>query len=117
AERLADVLSFDHQRAGSVRRRGVDDRLAGGGAIVAPRLPQRLQVRQPAHVALAPSRNAVAQPVLLGLDLACELVLLAFLFGQNLVAPFFEGAEAEIDTARPAAIEPDGRARQVFEET
>ena len=50
--------------------------------------------------------------MLLGDDLAVELVLLALLFGQQHVAPFLEMAKAALDAAGRAAVEPDGRARQ-----
>src|SRR6478735_7915050 len=70
-----------------------------------------------ANVALAPPGNAVAQPVLLGDDLAAELVLFALLLGQHLVAPGFEGSEAALDAARLATIEPDRALRQVGQES
>jgi hypothetical protein len=69
-------------------------------------LPQRLQLADPAHVALAPPGDAVAQPMLLGDDLAIKLVLLEFLFRQHHVAPLFEMRKSALDTAGPAAIEP-----------
>ena len=112
---LADPLGLDHQRAGLVRRRGGERGLAGGAAIGAARLAQRLQAAEPADVALAPRGDAVAQPVLLGDDLAVELVLLALLLRQHLVAPGLEGGEAALDAARLPAVEPDGAARQVGE--
>ena len=68
---------------------------------------------EPLDVALAPPGHAVAQPVLLGDDLAVELVLVALLFGEHLVAPVLEIGEAALDPARLAAIEPDRAARQV----
>ena len=67
-----------------------------------------------AHVALAPRGHAVAHPVLLGDDLAAELVLLALLLLQHLVAPLLERREAALDAPRDAAVEPDGRARQLL---
>ncbi len=57
-------------------------------------LAQRLQRGEPADVTLAPPRHAVAQPVLLGDDLAVELVLIAFLLGQHLVTPALEIGKA-----------------------
>ena len=53
-------------------------------------LAQLLQQADAAHVALAPRRDAVAHPVLLGDDLAAELMLLALLLLEHLIAPFLE---------------------------
>ena len=55
--------------------------------------------------------------MLLGDDLAVELVLIALLLGQHLVAPVFEMREAALDAPRLAAVEPDRAARQVGRET
>ncbi len=107
AEGLGDAARLDHQRAGFLCRRGGERGLASGAAVGAPRFPQRLQVAEPADVALAPRRDAVAQPMLLGDDLAVELVLVALLLGQDLVAPRLELGEAALDPPRPAAVEPD----------
>src|SRR5262249_32225641 len=76
-----------------------------------------LQCAEAALVALAPRRHAVAQPVLLADDLALELVALALLFLQDLVAPSFEGGESLLQPSRRAAVEPDRRARQRLEES
>ncbi len=112
---FADAIGLDHQRAGAVRRRRGEARLARGGAKVAARLPQRVQRAEPADIALAPRGDAVAQPVLLGDDLAVELVLVALFLGQHLVAPGLEGGKAALDAARLPAVEPDRGARQVGE--
>ena len=112
---LGEMLGLDHQLAGRVGRAGGDGGAAGGAAIAAALLAQRLQFADPAHVALAPRGDAVAHPVLLGDDLAVELVLLALLFRQQRVAPCLEMGEAALDAARVAAVEPDGLARQVGE--
>ena len=69
-----------------------------------------------AHVALAPRGDAVAHPVLLRHDLAVELVEVALLLRQHLVAPRLEIGEAALDAPRLAAVEPHGDARQVGEE-
>src|SRR5436305_9898261 len=70
-----------------------------------------------AHVALAPPRPAVAHPVFLGDNLATKLVLLSLLFFQHLIAPLLERRKTALDPPRDAAIEPHGRARQLFEKT
>ena len=85
-------------------------------AIGAAGLAHGLQLAHAAHVALAPRRDAVADPVLLAHDLAVELVLGHLLLGQLLVAPGLEAAKADVDAPRPAAVEPDGRLRQVLQE-
>ena len=66
-----------------------------------------MQVAEAAHVALAPGGDAVAQPVLLARDLAAELVAVALLLLQDLVAPGLEGGEAAVDPPGHAAVEPD----------
>ena len=79
-------------------------------------LAHGLQFAEPAHVALAPRRHAIAQPVLLAHDLAAELVLLALFLFQHQVAPFLEMAKALVEPAGLAAVEPDGGARDALEE-
>ena len=76
-------------------------------------LAQLAQHADAAHVALAPRGDAVAHPVLLGDDLAAELVLLALFFLEHLVAPFLERRKAALDAPRDAAVEPHGRAREL----
>src|SRR3954454_18275293 len=83
-----------------------------GAALVA----QRVEIAEPLDVALAPARDAVAQPVLLVDDLAVELVLVALFFREHLVAPGLEGTEAAVDLPDLAAVEPGGAARQVGQE-
>ena len=87
----------------------------------APRWPRkalahRLQLAEPAHVALAPGGDAVAQPVLLAHDLAAELVLLALFLLEDRVAPCLEMRKALVEPARLAAVEPDGGACDALEE-
>ena len=79
-------------------------------------LPHRLQLAEPAHVALAPGGDAVAQPVLLAHDLPAELVLLALFFLQHRVAPCLEMGKALVEPASVAAVEPDGGARHALQE-
>ena len=90
--------------------------IAGGAAIVAALLAQRVEIAEPLDVALAAAGDAVAQPVLFVDDLAVELVLVAFFLGQHLVAPGLERAKAAIDLPDLAAIEPGGGARQIGQE-
>ena len=103
------------RRAGTLRLgRGHGD-VAGGAARLAAVLAQRLQTGDAAHVALAPRGDAIAQPVLLRDDLAVELVEVAFLLREHLVAPGLEIGKAALDAAGLAAVEPHGDARQVGE--
>ena len=109
---LADTGGLDDQRAGRRCRTGGDDGVPGGGAIAAALFPQRLQLADATHIALAPAGDAVAHPVFFGDDFAVELVLIAFLFRQHRIAPFFEMGKSTIEPARLAAVEPDRAARE-----
>ena len=80
-------------------------------ALLLPPLAQRVQLREPLLVALAPRGDAVAQPVLLHRDLAPELVALAFLLLQHRVAPGLECRKTAVQRAGDAAVQPDGGAR------
>ncbi len=84
--------------------------------MAAKALAHGLQFAEPAHVALAPCRHAIAQPVLLAHDLAAKLVLLTLFFFQHDVAPFLEMAKALVQPAGLAAIEPHGGTRHALEE-
>ena len=114
---FAGVPGFDDQLARIVRLCRFKFCAAQCTAIGAPRLAQRMQVAEPLDVALAPRRNAVAQPMFFGDDLAIELVLIALLLRQHLVAPRFERGEAALDPPRLSAIQPYGAARQSGEES
>ena len=85
--------------------------------MAAEALAHRLQFAQPAHVALAPRRHTVAKPMFLAHDLPAKLVLVALFLFQNLVAPFLEMAEALVQPARLAAVEPDRGTRDALQET
>ncbi len=80
-------------------------------------LRSAMQVAEPLLVALAPRGDAVAQPVLLHRDLAAQLVALA---SPPAPAPSSRQAsnagEALVERARDAAIEPDGGARDPFQQ-
>ena len=49
-------------------------------------------------------------------DLAAELVLLALLLFEDRVAPFLEMRKTLVQAPRLAAVEPDGRPADPFEE-
>ena len=80
------------------------------------RRPHRVQLAEPAHVALAPGGDAVAQPMLFAHDLAAELVLLALLLLEDRVAPGFEMRKTLVEPARVAAVEPHGCPRDALQE-
>src|ERR1700693_1040302 len=98
---LGEAFRFNHQGAGTLRSRDRHYGLAAGPADVATLLPQRLEPGDAAHIALASCRDAVAHPVLFGLDLAIELHPIALLFGEDIVAPRLELRKAVLDAARP----------------
>jgi hypothetical protein len=75
------------------------------------------QFAEAAHVALAPARDAMRHPMFLADDLAAKLVMLAFVFLVDLVAPVLELGETGIVLAQRPAVEPQRAARQFFEET
>ncbi len=81
-------------------------------AALAPFLPQRRQLRHPAHVALAPGGHAVGDPVLLAHDLAVELLAVARVLLGHLLAPRLEMLEAAVHPAGDTALEPHHRAAQ-----
>ena len=109
---LASITSLPDSAASLAAMRGH----ALGAAMAAEALAHRLQFAEPAHVALAPRGDAVAQPVLLAHDLAAELVLLALFFLEHRVAPRLEMRKALVEPAGLAAIQPDGGARDALQE-
>jgi hypothetical protein len=110
---LASMTSVPDRSASTHRH--VD--VAEHPALLAPLPAHGAQLGEAPLVALAAGGDAVAQPVELHGDLAVELVALALLLLQDFVAPGLEGGEALIEPACDAAVEPDGGARQAFEET
>src|ERR1700733_4594320 len=104
----ADVFGLDNEFAGFIRFGGGEVSVTCRAAIVAPLLPQRVQIAEPFDVALAAARTPVPQPVLLIDDFAVELVLLALFLGKDLIAPGLEARKAAIDLPDFAAVEPGG---------
>ena len=115
---LADAGGLDHQLA---RQPGILHRqrhIAGRPVLPCP-LPCAAEVAeplQPADIPLPPGGDAVAQPVLLLGNSAVELVPVALFLVEERVAPGLERGEAGLEAPRLAAVEPDGRVRQVLEE-
>ena len=66
--------------------------------------PHGLQLTEAAHVALASSGHAVAQPMFLTLDRLAELVLFQLLGLQHLVTPSLEMGKAAVEPPRPLVI-------------
>ena len=114
---LADPLGLDDDLAGGFGLGRGELDIPGGAALFTQFLAQTVQFTKPAHIALAPGRDAVAQPVLLRRDLAGELVPVALFFLQHLVTPGLEGAEAFLQPPRLAAIEPDRGAGEFLQKT
>lgn len=113
---LGDVAGLDHEAPRGFGIGGLHADAAHRAAHLAPVLAQLVQVAEAADVALAPGGDPVAQPVLLGGDLAVELVLVPLLLLEEGVAPRLEAGEALVDPARLAPVEPDRGPRQGREE-
>jgi hypothetical protein len=103
---LRHTLRRDHQAAAALLRGALQPRRTRRPNALPPPLAQRGELADAPHVALAPRRDAVPQPMLLARDLPRQLVRLALLLLQNLVAPGLEGGEAALDATRRAAVEP-----------
>ena len=112
-----DMLGFDDELARLVGLGCGEAGLPGRAAIVAPLVAKREQIAKAFDVALAPTGDAVTQPVFFHHDLAVELVLVAFFFRKHVVAPLLEGREALVDLANLTAIEPCSRTRQIRKKT
>src|SRR5690606_5708626 len=115
-EALGDSLGLEHEPAGQV---GFGDGELDGAdpaLVLAPLAAQVGAPLQAADMALAAGGHAIGEPVLLAHDLAVELVTRRLLFLQHRVAPVLERAEAPVEPARDATVEPHGGAGQVGEE-
>src|SRR5260370_21511842 len=106
--RPADVFRLDNKLAGFFGLGGGEVGIAGGPAKITALLAQRVEIAEPLDVALAAAGHAGAQPVLLVVDFAVELVLLAFFLRPHLVPPRFKSAKAPGALSGPAAVEPPG---------
>jgi len=84
---------------------------------VSPAPAEGVKLGEPLLIAATAGGHAVTQPVLLYRDLAAELVAFAFFLVENLLAPGLEFREAAIEPAGQAAVEPDDRAREAFEQS
>ena len=114
---FADLHGLDDELAGKLGLAGLQPDLRGRRDALAALGPHPVEVSEPLDVPLAPARDAVTQPMLLGDDLAVGLVPLAFLLLQLAVPPRLEVLEAAIEMTGAAAIEPDGLAGEVLQET
>ena len=113
---LGQPIGLDDQfaRLGGVRGRHLD--LALDAPRLAPLLAHFAEFADAPHVAFAARGDAVTKPMLLHHDAPVELVTLDLLLLELLIAPGFEGGKALFEPARRAAVEPDGRARQIGEQ-
>ncbi|OWK23532.1 hypothetical protein AJ87_33910 [Rhizobium yanglingense] len=118
---LGDLFRFDHQLAGFLRigHRSLHDPLR---PLVATMLRAHgLQLAEAAHVALAPSGYAIAQPVLLAFDRLAELVLLQFFRLEHLIAPGSKWAKPRSSrrdiprSSQTVAVETFSRKRRSWE--
>ena len=111
-----DIIGDSHQLAGHIDLARHHARTAGGAGALTRLLAQCVQAREALDVALAPRGHAVAQPVLLHDQFAVELVAVALLLLQRVIAPLLEMGEAAIEPAGDAAIEPDDGAGERFQQ-
>ena len=81
------MLGDGDEFAGKVGFRSGEAEGGGGAAGVAAFLAEGTELAEAADVALAPGRDAVAEPVFLAGDLAAELVEVALSFGLDFLAP------------------------------
>ena len=115
---LGDLVHFDHLPARFFRvvqgepHIGLDAVLLRAHTLAA----QREQPFEPALVALSPRAHAIAQPMLLTDDLPVELVARSLLLFENAVPPGLERSKALVEPPRGAAVEPDRRLREIFQE-
>ncbi len=77
---------------------------------------QGMQLAEAADIALAPTTDAVAQPVFLGLDLFLQLMLFGLFRIEHFIAPLLECLEPLIEGTAGAAVEPDHPPGQSLEE-
>ena len=115
-EGFRHLIGDDHQLAGNFGLPRFHPQPRAAAALFLQPTAQRVQIAQALDVALAPRGNPVAQPILLHHQLAAELVAVAFLLLQHLVAPPLEMGEAAIQRAGGAAVQPDDPLRQAFQQ-
>ena len=113
---LEDMLGLDDKLARDIALGDADVHIAHELAGLAHLGAQFRQSAHAAHVALAPSADAVAHPMFLIGDLPVELVAVALLLLQHLIAPGFELAETLVEAARHAPVEPDGGVGEILQE-
>ena len=111
----SDSLGVDHLGAGARTFRCFHFDGAKLTDLVVPFGAQAPQPIKPSDIAFAPARHAIAHPVLLGGNLAFQLVTLDIFFFQHLIAPGFERPEGFFQPMRPTTIQPDGNAGEIFQ--
>ncbi len=114
---LADLHRFDDERARSLRLARLELHLPFGADALAALGAQLMQLREALDVALAPAGDAMPQPMLLGDDATVGLVPQALFLLKLAVAPRLELLEAGGESARAAAVEPDGLARKILQKS
>ena len=101
------MFRLDDARSRIVGTCGVQSDVTGHMALFCALAPQLCQPREPALIALAPTADAIANPIEFHRNFAIELMSLEFLLLQQTVAPRLELREALIETPRLSAVEPD----------
>ena len=113
---LEDMLGLDDQLARNRPLGDADLHIAHKLAGLAHLGAQFRKAAHAAHVALAPSADAVAHPMFFIGDLPVELVAVALLLLQHLIAPGLELAKALVEAPRRAPVDPDGGVGEVLQE-
>ena len=114
---FVDLDRFDDERARSLRLARLELDLAFGTDALAALRAKLMQLREALDVALAPAGDAMTEPMLLRDDAAVGLVSQALFLLELSVAPGLEFLEAGGESARSAAVEPYGLAREVLQKT
>ena len=111
-----DPLGVNHLGAAARTFGGFHFHSAQAFDLFAAVLAHAAQPLQPADIALAPGGDAVPDPMFFLGDAAFQLVALGLFLFQHLVAPRFEGCEGFFQPVGAAPVQPDGDARQIFQE-
>ena len=111
-----DMLGLDDQLARDIALGDADLHIAHELAGLADLRAQFVESAHAAHVAFAPPADAMAHPMFFIGDLSVELVAVALLLLQHLIAPGFEFAKALVEAPRAAPVEPDRGVGEILQE-
>src|SRR5690242_10101687 len=113
AEALVDAVGLEDKLAGDISFAHGQLDAADLPLLVAAILPQLRETGKAPHIAFAPRRDPVGQPMLLTDDLTIELVARNILLLEDGVAPVFERGKAFVEATGLATVEPNGDAGQI----